>query len=104
MYHTILVNLFPLFKIFFFSSAEFVAQFKHTVILMPNGLHILTGHPFDVTAYNSEYSLPEDLKPLVEAELKLAEALAAPKEKKKKPKKGKENKTEGEKPEAAKEA
>lgn len=76
--------------------AEFVAQFKHTAILMPNGLVILTGYPFDASVYESEYSIPDgELKELVTAELKLAETIAPPKEKKKKPKKGKENKAEG---------
>lgn len=85
--------------------AEFVAQFKHTVLVMPNGLNIVTGHPFEADAYESEHSIPDgELKDMLASELKVAEALAPPKEKKKKPKKGKENK-DGDKAETeAKEA
>jgi len=91
------------FQVLYEKNSEFVAQFKHTVILLPNGLQVVTGHPFDEAAYESEHKIPDgELKELVTAELKLAEALAPPKDKKKKPKKGKENKTEGDKAEEAK--
>lgn len=81
------------FKNIFQIPAEFVAQFKHTVLLLPNGLIIVTGYPFDETLYESEHSIPDgELKEMVTSELKLVDGLAAPKEKKpKKPKKGKEN-------------
>lgn len=73
-----------------------MAQFKHTAILLPNGLLIVTGYPFDANVYESEHSIPDgEFKDLLNSELKLAETIAPPKEKKKKPKKGKENKTEG---------
>jgi curved DNA binding protein len=85
------------FQVLYEKHTEFVAQFKHTVLLLPNGLAIVSGYPFNVDLYESEYSIPDgELKQLVTGELKLAEELpAVPKEKKKKPKKGKENKAGG---------
>ncbi|RXG55554.1 Proliferation-associated protein 2G4 [Armadillidium vulgare] len=42
---------------------DFVAQFKYTVLLMPNGPNRITGLPFDVDAFHSEYSIKnEELK------------------------------------------
>ncbi len=42
---------------------EFVAQFKFTVLLMPNGPMKITGGQFDPNCYSSEYSIQdEDLK------------------------------------------
>ena len=44
-------------------SGEFVAQFKFTVVLMPNGPLKITGLPFDKELYESEYDIQdEDLK------------------------------------------
>ena len=44
-------------------SGEFVAQFKFTVLLMPNGPLKITGLPFDKELYESEYDIKdEDLK------------------------------------------
>lgn len=64
------------------------------MLILPNGLIIVTGYPFDETLYESEHSIPDELKEMVTAELKLVDGLAVPKEKKpKKPKKGKENAT-----------
>lgn len=34
---------------------EFVAQFKFTAVLMPNGLMKITGLPFDTSVYKSEF-------------------------------------------------
>jgi len=40
-----------------------VAQFKFTVLLMPNGPMKITGLPFDPDCYKTEYSIEdEDLK------------------------------------------
>lgn len=43
---------------------EYVAQFKHTVLLMPNGVNLVTNLPFNVEDYVSEYSI-------VQSELKV---------------------------------
>jgi len=44
-------------------AGEFVAQFKYTVILMPNGPLKITGLPFEADMYKSEHSVQdEDLK------------------------------------------
>lgn len=57
---------------------------------------MVTGYPFETDLYESEHSIPDgEWKVLLDSELKLAETIAPPKEKKKKPKKGKENKAEG---------
>lgn len=34
--------------------SEFAAQFKFTVLLMPNGPHKITGSPIDLDCYQSE--------------------------------------------------
>lgn len=38
---------------------EFVAQFKFTAVLMPNGLMKITGLPFDASLYKSEYKIKD---------------------------------------------
>ena len=46
--------------------AEFVAQFKSTLLLLPNGTVIATGIPIDGNLYESEYKIEdEDLKKLL---------------------------------------
>ncbi|KAH3868582.1 hypothetical protein DPMN_031732 [Dreissena polymorpha] len=46
-------------------TGELVAQFKYTVILMPNGPLKITGLPFEAELYKSEHSVEdEDLKVL----------------------------------------
>jgi len=37
-----------------------VAQFKHTVLLMPNGVNLVTGIPFEAESYVSEYSIAQE--------------------------------------------
>lgn len=45
---------------------EFVAQFKFTVLLMPNGPHKITGIPFEAELYHSEHSIVDpDLKSIL---------------------------------------
>ena len=44
---------------FFLSSGEHVAQFKFTVLLMPNGPHKITGLPFEEELYSSEHSVKD---------------------------------------------
>ena len=39
---------------------QFVAQFKFTVLLMPNGQHKITGLPFDPSLYESEYKIEKE--------------------------------------------
>lgn len=42
---------------------EYVAQFKFTVLLMPNGPMRITGLPFEADLYESEHSVQsEDIK------------------------------------------
>ena len=43
----------------FLSSGEHVAQFKFTVLLMPNGPHKITGLPFEEELYSSEHSVKD---------------------------------------------
>ncbi|XP_063698569.1 proliferation-associated protein 2G4 [Culicoides brevitarsis] len=81
------------FQVLYEKKTEFVAQFKHTCLLLPNGLCMVTGFPFDESLYESEHSIPDgEVKDLVTAELKLVDGPEPAKDKKpKKPKKGKEN-------------
>lgn len=37
-----------------------MAQFKYTVLLMPNGLMKITGTPLDLKAYESEHSIQDE--------------------------------------------
>lgn len=69
---------------------EFVAQFKYTVLLKPNGPHRITGLPFDVDAFQSEHSIKaEDLKKVVTGSVNIK-----PKSSKKKKKKNTDKKPE----------
>jgi len=45
------------FNVLYERDGEFVAQFKQTVILMPNGLLKITGLPMDEGIYKSEFSV-----------------------------------------------
>ncbi|XP_060658379.1 proliferation-associated protein 2G4 [Drosophila nasuta] len=54
------------FQVLYEKPAEIVAQFKHTVLLMPNGVNLVTGINFDVENYVSENSIAQpELKELV---------------------------------------
>lgn len=60
---------------------EIVAQYKFTVLLMPNGPHKITGLPFEPELYESEHSVTDpELKTLLNSS-------ANPKSAKKKKKK-----------------
>ena len=48
------------FQVLYEKEAEHVAQFKFTVLLMPNGPHKITGLPLDLDLVESEKSI-EDL-------------------------------------------
>lgn len=49
---------------------EVVAQFKFTVLLMPSGINLVTGLPFESNQYESEHSiLDAEMKDLVLSEI-----------------------------------
>lgn len=49
---------------------EIVAQFKFTVLLMPSGINLVTGLPFDMNQYESEHNiLNAEMKELVLSEI-----------------------------------
>lgn len=63
------------FQVLYEKHNEIVAQFKNTVLILPNGLTVVTGCPFDVSCYESEHSVQdEDMKKLLETDLVLADA------------------------------
>lgn len=47
------------FQVLYEKDGEFVAQFKTTVLLLPNGTHKITGIPLDVSMYQSEHKLED---------------------------------------------
>ncbi|XP_023344674.1 proliferation-associated protein 2G4 [Eurytemora carolleeae] len=47
------------FQVLFEKEGESVAQFKFTVLLMPNGPQKITGLPFDTELYKSEYTIED---------------------------------------------
>jgi len=68
------------FQVLFDKEGSHVAQYKFTVLLMPNGPHKITGLPFDESLYKSEHSIED-------AEIqKLLKTSANPKAAKKKKK------------------
>lgn len=63
------------FQVLYEKHNEIVAQFKNTILILPNGLQIVTGYPFDLSCYESEHSVQdEELKKLLETDLVLADA------------------------------
>merc|ERR1719350_1662237 len=68
------------FQVHYDKEGEHVAQYKFTVLLMPNGPHKITGLPFDESLYKSEKSLADG------EILKLLKTSANPKAAKKKKK------------------
>ncbi|XP_060527415.1 proliferation-associated protein 2G4 [Cylas formicarius] len=69
------------FQVLYEKPSEIVAQYKFTVLLMPNGPHRITGLQFDPTLYESECSITDtDLKSLLSSS---ANPRAAKKKKKK---------------------
>lgn len=82
------------FQVLYEKSSEYVAQFKFTVLLLPNGINLITGLPLDQSLFDSEHSVTVDeLKELLATELKLTEEVKLPEAKK--PKKPKKKKTAG---------
>lgn len=54
------------FQVLYEKPSEYVAQFKHTVLLMPNGVNLVTGIPFAEENFSSEHSIAQpELKELV---------------------------------------
>jgi curved DNA binding protein len=54
------------FQVLYEKHTEFVAQFKSTLLLLPNGTVIATGIPIDVNQYESEYKIEdEELKKIL---------------------------------------
>jgi len=54
------------YQVLFEKAGETVAQFKFTVLLMPSGLHKITGLPFDPDAFESEHKIEdEEIKKLL---------------------------------------
>ncbi|XP_018579269.1 proliferation-associated protein 2G4 [Anoplophora glabripennis] len=73
------------FQVLYEKPGEFVAQYKFTVLLMPNGPHKITGLPLEPELYQSEYSITDpDLKSILNSS-------ANPKAAKKKKKKSESN-------------
>merc|ERR1712010_219321 len=68
------------FQVLYEKEGEHVAQFKFTVLLMPNGPHKITGLPFEEELFSSEHSVKDaDIQ-------KLLKTSANPKSAKKKKK------------------
>lgn len=54
------------FQVLYEKQGEYVAHFKFTVLLMPNGPHKITGLPLETELYQSEHSIQDaDLKSLL---------------------------------------
>merc|ERR1712200_233607 len=47
------------FQVLYESEGEYVAQFKFTVLLMPNGPMKITGLPFESSTFKSEHSITD---------------------------------------------
>lgn len=63
------------FQVLYEKHNEIVAQFKNTVLILPNGLTVVTGLPFDLSVVESEHSVQdEEMKKLLAEELVLADA------------------------------
>lgn len=48
------------YPVYFEKDGEFVAEFKYTVLLMPNGTMKITGLPLDLDTYTTENSITDD--------------------------------------------
>lgn len=56
-------------------SGEFVAQYKFTVLLMPNGQNKITGLPIDIDMFESEYKIENpELKQLLTSSISIKNA------------------------------
>ena len=48
------------YPVYFEKEGEFVAEFKYTVLLMPNGTMKITGIPLDLDTYKTENSITDE--------------------------------------------
>lgn len=48
------------YQVLYEKPNEIVAQFKFTVLLMPSGLHKITGLPVDPDLFQSEYKIEDE--------------------------------------------
>ncbi|CAL4113968.1 unnamed protein product [Meganyctiphanes norvegica] len=69
------------YPVLYEKAGEYVAQFKYTVLLMPNGQNKITGVPFDTEYYESEYKITD---PTLTALLNTSVSSKSAKKKKKK--------------------
>ena len=53
-------DLIESFNVLYERENEFVAQFKYTLLLMPNGPMRITGMPFDPNLYQTEHSIEDE--------------------------------------------
>ncbi|KQK85324.1 hypothetical protein AAES_41054 [Amazona aestiva] len=81
------------FNVLYEKEGEFVAQFKFTVLLMPNGPMRITGGPFEPDLYKSDFEVQDaELKALLQS----SASRKTQKKKKKKASRNAENATTGE--------
>ncbi|VIO87743.1 DNA-binding protein, 42 kDa containing protein [Brugia malayi] len=82
-------NLMRPYQVFYERDGEYVAQFKSTVLIMPNGLLKITGFPLDMNTLESDVKIEDQLiTSLLNSSLK-------PKKAKKKPKSDKKDENNG---------
>jgi hypothetical protein len=48
------------YPVYFEKEGEFVAEFKYTVLLMPNGTMKITGLPIDLDSYQTENQIVDE--------------------------------------------
>lgn len=48
------------YPVYYEKEGEFVAEFKYTVLIMPNGTMKITGLPVDLEAYQTENQITEE--------------------------------------------
>ncbi|XP_015783061.1 proliferation-associated protein 2G4 [Tetranychus urticae] len=72
-------KLIEAFNVLYEKEGEFVAQFKFTVLLMPSGSHKITGLPFDLDLFESEFKIEDQsIKSLLEKGTKVAKKKKKP--------------------------
>ncbi|EJW72899.1 hypothetical protein WUBG_16193 [Wuchereria bancrofti] len=54
-------NLMRPYQVFYERDGEYVAQFKSTVLIMPNGLLKITGFPIDMNTLESDIKIEDQL-------------------------------------------
>lgn len=92
------------FQVLYEKHNEFVAQFKSTLLLLPNGTVLATGIPLDLNLYESEHSIvDEELKKLLASDPGLIAGNSDKNKKKRNKKKANAAAASGDKTEAEKE-